>query len=431
MRDVHVRQRKNAKGEFTSWEYRFEIAPVNGERKYQTKASFRTKGEAKKAGREALLRYENIGEAVIPSEMSFADFLDYWMENDCKLDLKPSTIRGYEKIIRLYIKPVLGAYRLKSIKKDDLQRLIIEKYKQGFSYNTLSSVKGLLTKSMGYAVDNHYLVISPAHRLKIPKTMETDVPTRCDPHVYIPQNRIAEIFERFPVGTPNHVQLMLGYKCGLRLGEAFGLCWEDIDLENKTIFIHRQVQWQQDKSRTAEEKKTKNGSVDCGNGYWYFADPKYKSVRKIEIDDALVELLRNEKQEQERAKEFYGSKYIYYYEDERQRISTTPSNKPVNFVAVRKAEVLSGQAQMPGSFISPRTMQYTSSVIHHKLNYAEFDFHSLRHTHATMLAENGAPPKYVQKRLGHAKIDVTLNIYQHLTASLREQGAAVLNEMFT
>ena len=44
-----------------------------------------------------------------------------------------------------------------------------------------------------------------------------------------------------------------------------------------------------------EEKKTKNGSVDCGNGYWYFADPKYKSVRKIEIDDALVELLRNEK----------------------------------------------------------------------------------------------------------------------------------------
>ena len=58
------------------------------------------------------------------------------------------------------------------------------------------------------------------------------------------------------------------------------------------------------------------------------------------------------------------------------------------------------------------------------------DFHSLRHTHATMLVENGAPLKYVQRRLGHKKIDVTMNIYQHLTEALREQGNAVIESMF-
>jgi site-specific recombinase XerD len=47
-----------------------------------------------------------------------------------------------------------------------------------------------------------------------------------------------------------------------------------------------------------------------------------------------------------------------------------------------------------------------------------------------MLVENGAPLKYVQKRLGHKKIDVTMNIYQHLTEALREQGNAVIENMF-
>ena len=54
-----------------------------------------------------------------------------------------------------------------------------------------------------------------------------------------------------------------------------------------------------------------------------------------------------------------------------------------------------------GEYIAPRTMQHTSSVIHHKMNFPEFDFHSLRHTHATMLQENGADMVYIQRRLGH------------------------------
>lgn len=43
-----------------------------------------------------------------------------------------------------------------------------------------------------------------------------------------------------------------------------------------------------------------------------------------------------------------------------------------------------------GSYISPRTLQHTSSVIHKQLEFPEFDYHSMRHTHTTMLIENGA-----------------------------------------
>ena len=75
-------------------------------------------------------------------------------------------------------------------------------------------------------------------------------------------------------------------------------------------------------------------------------------------------------------------------------------------------------------------MQHTSSIIHHKLHFKEFDFHSFRHTHATMLAEAGAPPKFVQTRLGHKNIAVTMKIYQLLTDEISRQGAVKLDSLY-
>lgn len=69
-------------------------------------------------------------------------------------------------------------------------------------------------------------------------------------------------------------------------------------------------------------------------------------------------------------------------------------------------------------------------VIHGSMNYPEFDFHSLRHTHCSMLLEAGAAPKYVQERLGHKNLQVTMNIYQHLTPKMSESGNAILNALY-
>ena len=70
------------------------------------------------------------------------------------------------------------------------------------------------------------------------------------------------------------------------------------------------------------------------------------------------------------------------------------------------------------------------SVIHHELNYPEFDFHSLRHTHATMLAENDVPPKYLQQRMGHKNLEVTMKFYLYLTETMQEKGSDILQRMY-
>ena len=59
-----------------SWQYRFEIAKVNGKRRYVSKAGFRTKEEAEKAGTIALAEYQRAGKHFEPSEMSVSDYLD-------------------------------------------------------------------------------------------------------------------------------------------------------------------------------------------------------------------------------------------------------------------------------------------------------------------------------------------------------------------
>lgn len=431
MGELFIKQRTLKSGK-TVYEYAFEIASVDGKRKRKTKSGFATKREAREAGKLAQQTYENVGQAIEPSEMSYSDFLDEWIEQDCKLTCKESTLQGYEKKIRLYIKPALGEYRLKSITKNNLQDFITKMYNDGFSKNTISSVKGLLTKSFDFALDRHYITITPATRLIIPTKMQPQNKTRTKRHVYIPKEMMNKIFERFPEGTSAYIPLMIAYHTGLRLGEIYALVWEDIDFENKTLSVNRQVQWSSGESRTEEEKKRSNGTSES-NGYWYFSSPKYNSYRTIEIDDILIETLQKEYNKQQKAKDYYEDYYNNYYSENTMIFKKTDEILPMNKISQNKsANIVNFICRREdGSYISPRTTQHVSHIIHTQLGFDKYDTHSLRHTHGTMLFENGADFVYIQRRLGHKDLKTTMEIYtNHLTDIIKEHGNDTLNTLY-
>lgn len=419
----------NKNGTF-SYQYRFEIASVDGKRKWKTKSGFTTKREAKEAAKLAQQTYEQVGQVVEPSDMSYADFLDRWLENRA-LDCAESTIKGYEKKVRLYIKPELGAYRLKSITKDNLQDFVTKMFNDGFSKNTISSVKGIITKSFDFAEDRNYIVHTPATKLVIPTKLQPEVKTRNKKHVYIPKNVMKKIFERFPEGSSAYIPLMIGYHTGLRLGEIYALVWEDIDFENKTLSVNRQVQWHAGE-RTEEEKKRTNGT-SISNGYWYFAEPKYRSYRTIDVDDILLEALKREHQKQLKAKDYYDEYYNQYYCDNEMIFKKSDDVLPINRISqeetTNKVDFICRRED--GSYVSPRTTQHISHIIHTQLNFPQYDTHSLRHTHGTLLRESGADFVYIQRRLGHKNLQVTIEIYtNHLTDSIKEKGNIALNDIY-
>ena len=399
----NVRTRKRGK----YWEYEFDAAKIGGKRNRISKSGYKTKAEAVAAGAAAMAEYNSSGVRFVPSEMSYSDFLDYWVESYCSITLKKTTVDNYKKRIACHIKPALGAYKITALTTAGLQKFINSKIAERYSLNTLSVLRGILTGSLQYAVRQNMLRSNPAREVRIPTARSNEtLQLRTAPHVYLNQDIIQKIFERFPETHPSHLPLMLGYKCGLRLGEVFALTWDCVDLERGRIEINKQVQW------NPKEQ------------WWFFTNPKFNSFRTIDIDSELLDLLKRERARQEKDRAYYEEFYMQYYENDAKGIvlplDDASGLKPLDLLLVRQ----------DGSYIQARTLQHTSSVIHHEMGHNEFTFHSLRHTHATMLAEAGMPQIYTQQRLGHKDISVTLKYYTHLTDKMSEVGGQILETMF-
>lgn len=395
MADIFTRKRGK------TWQYRFYGANINGKRQEISKGGFRTKKEAEIAGNKAFVEYNQAGRHFVPSEISVADYFDEWIALR-SIELKQTTIEGYKKRIRNYILPVIGKYKLKAVTASNLQKLLNDMFRQGFSRNTLSNIKGLLTSAFGYAVEPmHYIQTSPMSGVRLPSTRATPpVPQRKKVRRAITAAEWDRLIGRFPAGSSCYLPLMLGYHCGLRLGEVFGLTWDDIDFDARTLAVHRQVQ-----------------EI---NGHWTLVLPKYESVRTITLDSQMLDALRDAQNRQHQAQLDYDDYYTYLYLGSSGAISGAQDGTPVYLVNVREN----------GEYIQPRVTQHLCKVAHNELGMPEFDFHTLRHTHTTMLIEAGVSPLVVQERLGHKNIQTTLGIYADVTETMRDIAESVIDQIY-
>jgi len=75
-----------------------------------------------------------------------------------------------------------------------------------------------------------------------------------------------------------------------------------------------------------------------------------------------------------------------------------------------------------GTFIHPRNLRRTFNTILDEADLPHIPFHSLRHSTATLLLEQGENPKVVQSILGHSSIDVTMDVYSHVSDDLQERA---------
>lgn len=387
------------------WAYRFESAPVDGKRKWITKSGFKNQSEAYEAGMAAYTQYKQTGKSFTPSNISVSDYMDYWIDNYCKVNLKANTASTYKKKIDLYIKPAIGSYYLKDIEPSLLQELINNLFNTGMSRNSLGNVKGILTKSFAYAKTTaRFINDDPSATISLPlPRAKAEVKTKKKVRVVWTDEQLDTVFKTFAQGHIYHMPLLLAYRCGMRLGEIFGLMWNDIDFAKGILSVNRQVQNHNDK--------------------WYLENPKYDSFRTIELDDITLSELKRLYEHEKECEQYYNEYYNYIYcetlEDDSKRLTYEPAGESIHMVLVRD----------DGSWIQPRTMMHCFNVIHHKLGFTELDFHSLRHTHASNLLAKGADVKYVQERLGHKNVATTLDIYAHVTETMRERNKDILNTL--
>lgn len=405
---INVRKRGD------KWQYQFEAAKIDGKRKQITKSGFRTKKEALEAGAKALSEYNNSGTVFIESELSFNDFLNIWMKEYVHINLKQTTIENYSKKINTIIKPALGKYKLKSLTPGVIQTFINDKYKEGYSFNTLSVIKGIISKSMNYAVEPLKLLqANPVTYVELPSKRSkgvnaaNNISTRQKTRIVVSNEMMNKIFERFPKNHDYYIPLLLGYRCGLRLGEVFALTWDDVDFDKKTLTIDKQVQWMCFDEETDKEK------------FWTITSTKYNSNRIIYLDSFTLNVLRKKKLKKMKMKLGYGEYYTFMKKNEKNQINEI-EGEIIDLINVREN----------GTYLHPRVMQHCSRVIHYDLGFKEFDFHSLRHTHTTMLLEAGVNIKEIQYRLGHKNSNITLNVYSHVTDKIHNETVDILEKIF-
>jgi len=372
------------------WYYSFEAARVNGKRNRIERVGGKTKAEAERKLAFAIAEYERSGEHFEANEMSVSDFLDYWFENYVKVNCKYNTMINYETIIRKHIKPALGVYKLNALKPSKLQEFINDKYIAGFSKSHISNIKTVLSGSMSMAVHPYKFISSnPMQHVKLPKKNNQTKTVKKT----LSEKDMEKIFERFPFGSNLHMALAIAYYTGLRAGEVCALTWDRINGDELTV------------ARILINK----------NGHWFFTTPKTKnSKRTIKIGATLMNILKKHKEQQYKYKE-HGGIYYKKYAQKNDAIIQAPGN--LEFICTKP----------DGTMITTNSLKYLSRIINYDLNI-DFNFHLLRHTHATLLIENGANIKAVQNRLGHSRISTTMDIYSHATNKMADDLIDILEE---
>lgn len=354
------------------WYYYFNTGKVDGSYKKICRKGGKTKVEAERALRKALDEFETTGNTKADSNISVSDYFDYWFQNYVLINCKYNTQQAYKVVIDNHIKPSLGIYKLKAVTPYMLQEFINKKHINGFSKSSINNFYGVLSGALKAAVHPYqYIKENPMQYIQLPKNdkiKEDDGDLKI-----ISLDNFNEIIERFPQESSFYIPLQIAFHTGLRAAEVCGLTWDFIDLENKTLKVEKIL-------------------IGKGKGIFEFGTPKTKSSnRTITIGNTLVAILKKNKLYQAENKLRYGK----YYKDS-------------NFVCTKEN----------GENITTDTLKYLSRVVNYELGI-NFNFHSLRHTHATMLLEAGANIKDIQERLGHSKIATTMDTYSHVTKKMK------------
>ncbi|AUN00140.1 site-specific integrase [Clostridium botulinum] len=355
----------------SSWYYYFDAGTVEGKRKKIERKGGNTKKEAETALRNAINEFENCGSVLDESNISVSDYFDYWHKEYALINCKYNTQVNYKRIIEKHIKPTLGIYKLKSLTPAILQEFLNKKYRNGFAKNTLSNFYGVLSGALKMAVYPYKLIKeNPMTYVTMPKY--NNINNNQDDLKILSLENFKKIIERFPEGSNFYIPLQIAFNTGMRAAEVCGLTWDCIDFKNNSITIEKIIIYK--------------------NKEWVFGTPKTKSShRTILIGNTLVCILKHHKKHQIKNKLKYGKHY-------------TNSN----FVCTKEN----------GELVTTNSLKYLSRVVNYELQIP-FNFHSLRHTHATMLLEAGANIKDIQQRLGHSKISTTMDTYSHVTNTLK------------
>jgi integrase len=336
---------------------------ANGKRDYMNQTVRGSKKDAQ-ALLNKLLRDKDMGTLLEPSRESLHDYLDRWLEAAAKPRLGASSYDDYERLLRYYIRPELGATPLQKLTALDIQKVYAGMQARNLSPRTVQYTHRVLRNALEQAVKWRLLTHNPAQHVELPKQERREMHFMTDEE--------SRRFLNVAQSSPHYAFFTLMLSTGLRPSEALALRWQDVDTERCSVRITRTV------------KRIK--------GAWVFDEPKTKKSRRVvDYPVSLNEVLLAHRVKQA---ELIGETELVFAS-----LEGTPLHE--KNILVRYYRPLLKAAGLL------ETMR----------------LYDLRHTHASLLLLAGVHPKVVSERLGHSSVVITLDTYSHVIPSLQRDSA--------
>lgn len=311
-------------------------------------------------------------------KMLYKDWIYEWLIEK-KDYIKESTYANYSNNIFNHIIPKLGNYHLNQINHKIIQDFLLELSKNGrkdntggLSEKTIKDITIIVKGSIKKAINENkikYIELS----FNYPKDNK-------DKSIYIltkhEQNKITNYV--LNNCTSKNIGLLISLYSGIRIGELCALQWKDVDFKNNKLTISKTIQ------RIYIKDKDNNISKII------VSTPKTKNAnREIPINKDFLEILKKLKSEKD------------------------------NYVLSNTSK-----------YVEPRTYRKHFNKVLRELKIKQFNFHSLRHTFATNCISLGCDYKTVSELLGHANVNITLNLYVHPRYSQKKKCIDLISKIF-
>ena len=355
------------KDENTRYKFRYYagVDELTGKQRYIRRQGFTSEEDAK----TELLKIEYLVKTnqyfKDVKSGKFGDILDEWLSLH-KTRVKPSTWRGIEKRVKKYVRPYFNDMYVDKITLrhcQDFTNKVSDKTPKSYIY-----VTGIVKNTLDYALRLGMIESNPMLYVIKPKPVQQVQDSSKHDNFYNRDELKKFLDTAKDIDFKKYALFRLLAYSGMRVGECLALTWHDLDIKNKTVSVSKTV------------ARTEKGLV--------IQTPKTKaSNRKISLDDRTIQILKEWQLKQRKQLLMFGINAM----SKDQLIFSNNSN----------------------AFITNATVRGYIKQISKKAGIYQVTTHGFRHTHATLLFASGMDIKQVQARLGHSKVQTTLDIYTH------------------
>ncbi|MCL8026050.1 tyrosine-type recombinase/integrase [Nocardioides bruguierae] len=323
-----------------------------------------------------VIRQEKRGQRQPASGLTVDVYMREWLDQVVATRVRPTTLKTYRFMTERYVIPGIGRSRLEAVSARQLRTFYDKLRKAGTGERTIRYVHTTIRAALEDAVREEVLERNPAKLVRLPAAPKSEVKP-------LDVDEIKQLL-RFHRDRPHYALLVTLALLGLRRSEALGLRWDDVDLVGETLQINRGLHRIDGHLITMPTKTA-------------------RSQRTVPLPGLVVQAMKTQQQRQADDRDKHGMDW-----QDTGYVFTTGIGTPLD----------------------PRNTTRIVQAACREAKVRVVRLHDFRHGCVSLLLSLGVPPRTAMEIVGHSSLEMTMNVYGHVSHAERRAALDRVDELY-